>query len=232
MFARARRAPRVRRALVTIALALSTAVTGAGAASAEESWATARARENVHQGRQALARGDAQRAVQDFVAALQVDATYGDAYLELGKLRESLGDPKEAARVYAMALEHIPGFTEAHLARSALFTRNGQRAEAFDDLRRALEQRPRDLAVLGTMVETSIRFKALPQALGFTRRRKAIALAEGNEQVHREALVTELALVRLLDEVDPVVAGKNEHGVRALLAKRAVETKRATPPRR
>lgn len=199
----------------------------ADTARAEESWATARAREQVHQGRQALARGDAQRAAQDFIDALAVDATYGDAYLELGKLRESLGDAKEAARVYAMALEHIPGFTEAHLARSALFTRNGQRDEAFADLRRALEQRPRDLEVLGALVETSIRFKALPQALGYTRRRKAIALADGNDAVHREALVTELALVRLLDETDPVIAGKRETGARALMAKRAVETKRA-----
>ena len=221
--------PRLRRAIRSVAFGL-TLVAAGRAGLAEESWATARAREQVHQGRQALARGDAQRAAQSFIDALAVDATYGDAYLELGKLRESLGDPKEAERVYAMALEHIPGFTEAHLARSALFSRSGQRDAAFADLRRALEQRPRDLDVLGALVETSIRFKALPQALGFTRRRKAIALADGNDAVHREAFVTELALIRLLDETDPVVAGKNETGVRALLAKRAVETKRA--PRR
>lgn len=225
--------PRVPGSNVALGFALGLALWLAAApAPAEESWATARAREQVHQGKQAALRGDTQAAAQSFIDALATDATYGDAYLELGRLRESLGDPREAARVYAMALEHIPGFVEAHLARSSLLARDGRRDEAIADLRQALAQRPRDLDVLGALVETSIRFQALPQALGYARRRKAIAIADGDRAVERQSLVTEIALVRMLDETDPVIAGKSETGVRALYARRAAAAARAQRPKK
>ncbi|MBL8739654.1 MAG: hypothetical protein JNK04_01130, partial [Myxococcales bacterium] len=55
----------------------------------QENWATQRARTLTEQGRAHRKSGDTGRAIARFNEALAIDATFGDAYLELASLREA-----------------------------------------------------------------------------------------------------------------------------------------------
>src|ERR1700722_5755809 len=72
------------------------------------SWqSTSSAEELLREAREHEARQDDFVAIRRYTEALALDPLLGDAYLGLGALRLRRGDPREAVRVYDVALSHL-----------------------------------------------------------------------------------------------------------------------------
>lgn len=215
----------LKRTSSVIALALSVASAMVLQASAhaddvvQENWATKRARELTADGEaeQKAGRGDV--AVQRFRQAIDVDPTYGQAYLDLGALRVSQGDLIEAERTYSAALEHIAGFTDGFLARASVRKRQGKRQGAVSDLESALDFAPTNTAIALQLVEAAVQAGNLPLALGVARRAWRVATEAGDTGSAKEARLSIRALEVLLGGVDPVGAANVENPVRRAIAR-------------
>lgn len=221
----ARRARSIRTAPYVVALVLfALVVPGRARADGTTSpiWATAQAEELTRQGSAHAARGEVDIAARRFLQAIEFDATYGPAYLALGRLHESVGDPREGERAYSLGIEHIGGFAEGLLARASLRSRQHRIPEAIADLAAAVEMRPDDLGVLQLLARAYISVNALPAALAVTRRIEALAESHHDTAASASAHVSARALARLVSEADPVSAGLTKRGtVRRMLALRA-----------
>ena len=183
------------------------------------SWATSQAAEMTRQGREHAGRGETETAMRRYLDALNFDPTYGAAYLSLGALQESVGDPREAERTYSTGLDHVTGFGEAHRARARLRIRQKRVVEAIGDLEAAAGYQPGDAATLRELASAYVSTGALPAALSVTRRVAAVAEESGDEKAAAEARVSARALSLLVGAVDPVVAGgSGRGGVRRALA--------------
>jgi tetratricopeptide (TPR) repeat protein len=212
----------VPRRLSPAALALATLL-AAGAARADDppvSWATAQAIQRTRLGRDHAAQGEPEAAVRSYLDAIGFDATYGPAYLALGDLQAAQGDVGEAERAFSMGIDHVAGFTDALLARAKLRARLHRGAEAIGDLEAAAALRPEAAGVLRALTDAYIAARALPAALAVTRRRLALAEAQGDARDAGEARAEARALAGLVGEVDPVTAGSRGRGAvrRALWA--------------
>ena len=185
------------------------------------SWATAQATELTRQGREHAARGESETAIRRYLDAIKFDPTYGAAYLSLGALQESVGDPREAERTYSTGLDHVTGFAEAHRARARLRIRQKRGMEAVADLEAAAGFQPGDVGTLRELARAYVGIGALPAALAVTRRVAAVAEEMGEAKIAGEAKVGARALSLLVGSVDPVVAGGSGSGrgaVRSALA--------------
>lgn len=194
----------MRRRTIAIALWLTFL---ASPASADEGWATKRARSLTTAGAQNRAAGKVDLALTQLREAIQTDATFGDAYLTLAELREATGELDEAERVLVLGMDHIPGFVEAMLARAELLARARRDGDASSAFLEALRQRPDDEAVLRRLVAIAPRAGLLPVALGAARRLAALARGRADDKTARELFATTRALSMLVAEVDPALAG-------------------------
>jgi tetratricopeptide (TPR) repeat protein len=210
------------RAAITAIIGFVIWVATTADAAAEESWATRRARDLVNEGKAHRAAGHVDVALERFRSAIETDVTYGDAYLELARLREETGEPDEAERVLAVALDHIPGFTEGLRERARIEERSHRYGAAAESLLAATNIAGEDEAILTRLVEVAAKANQLPVALASARRLVAMARAAGNDALVKDRSVTVTALERLLGDVDPVVAGKrSKEAARRALAHRA-----------
>jgi tetratricopeptide (TPR) repeat protein len=184
------------------------------------SWATAQAAQRTRLGRDHAAQGEVDLAVRSYLDAIAFDATYGPAYLALGEIQAARGDAAEAERAFSMGIDHVAGFAEAFVARGRLRARSHRAAEAIADLEAAADLRPEAPGVLRELTDAYIAARALPAALAVTRRRLALAEAQGDGRAAGEARAEARALVGLVGEVDPVTAGGSGRGAvrRALWA--------------
>jgi tetratricopeptide (TPR) repeat protein len=173
-----------------------------------ESWATVRARDLTEQASTHRAAGRTELALKRYLEALEMDGTFGDAYLGLAALRESTGEIDEAERILLLALDRIPGFVTAQIARGDLLTRAKRFREATTILLAALPGAPDEAAVLERVVAVAPRAGLLPAALGAARRLAALARERGDTARAREAEITARALARLVGEADPVASGR------------------------
>jgi tetratricopeptide (TPR) repeat protein len=162
--------------------------------------------ELTRQGRQHAQDGDEQVAIRRFVEAIQLDGSYGPAYLELAAARERTGDWLEAERTYDVAIERVAGFAAALRGRAALRGKLGQSARQLADLEAAarLDETPDALLDLA---QRYIEFKSWPAALGVYRRYAALAERLGDDRAAHDASVHARALSILAGELDPVASG-------------------------
>jgi tetratricopeptide (TPR) repeat protein len=214
-----------RRAKTLGCVALVLALTGeARGQQADEgtSWATKQAAELVRQGTAHAVRGDGAAATRRLLEAISFDPTYGPAYLALAAQHEAGGDVVEAERVYEAGLERVAGFAEGHAARGRLRKRLGRLREAAADFEAALSFAPENVSALEGLYATYVALSALPAALAASRRIEALAEARGDAAAHKEARARSRALVVLLAELDPVMAGARDRGpIRTALARHA-----------
>lgn len=182
------------------------AAAGAKAA-VTDNWATARARSLTDQGRAHFAAGHVDLALKRYNEALEIDSTFGEAYLALAALRESTGEVAEAERVLELGLDRIPGFAEGLQARGDLLARDRRPAEAVASFLAVLALRPDDPEALRRIVATAPQGGLLPVALGAARRLAALATSAGDPKLELEMRREATALSRLLGELDPVRAG-------------------------
>jgi tetratricopeptide (TPR) repeat protein len=188
----------------------------------QENWATQRARALTEQGRAHRKSGDSARAITRFNEALAIDATFGDAYIELAALREASGELDEADRVLAVGLERIPGFVEGLAARGQLYGRAKRYNEATTVFLELAAMKPDDEPTLRKVLQNAMRARQLPVALAAARRLASLAARRDDPVAVKDARLTVKALARLLGEVDPVVQGKRS-GDRVRRALAAVE---------
>jgi tetratricopeptide (TPR) repeat protein len=187
----------------SLALVSSARADGAG-------WTSGSAAELVRQGQEHAKRGDEALATRRFADAVQIDPTYGPAFLELAAARERAGDLLEAERTYDVAIRNVPDFVAAYRARAALLHRLGESDREIADLETAvrLTDAPdplRDLA------QRYVEDRAWPAALATWRKILASAERHADDRLVHEATVQIRALVILSAELDPVAGGASSH---------------------
>lgn len=204
---------------VGIALVLAGALALPRAALAE-SWATAQARQLTDQGDRLVARGEVEAALGRFTQALDLDGSYGPAYLALARARLVRGDPAEADRVLSQGISRVMGFAEGFMARARLRLGLGRRPEAARDAIDAARLASDDPRFVTEAEALCVEAGALPAALGLAR--QIVALTAGDPEAHAAALLRARALMAVVAEVDPVAGGERGRGeVRAALSRYA-----------
>lgn len=186
---------------------------------AREPWGRSAARELLRRGLEHARRGDTALALADLNEATRFDPSFGEAFVELGRLRERTGDLAEAERVYDTAARLPSVRAEALSGRARVAKALGHDAEAFRALEAAVELEP-ERRRLELLAEWYVEKRAWPAALVAWRR--VLSSYDGEPGAERErARVRVQALVLLAAEADPVVAGAAHHGgwVRRALAK-------------
>lgn len=189
---------------------------------AEESWATTRARELVSSGTRSEAGGQTANAIEMYRRALEIDATYEPAYAALGSLRERLGDPEEAERTYAAAIDHVLAPVDVLVSRARLRARTDRVDDAMLDLQAALRHRPSDPALWRTLATTALSHNRLPIALAAYRRLAMLERDLGNIEEERAARVKAIAIARVVGEADPAAGGAHLGEVRRIIAQVAL----------
>jgi tetratricopeptide (TPR) repeat protein len=169
-------------------------------------WSSSSAAELVRQGLEHAQKGDEALATRRFAEAIQLDPSYGPAYLELAGARERAGDLLEAERTYDVAIRSVPEFVAAYRARAALLHKLGESERELSDLETAvrLSDAPDPLRDLATRYVAD---RAWPAALATWRRMLVSAERASDERLLREASVQIRALVILCGELDPVAGG-------------------------
>jgi predicted Zn-dependent protease len=111
------------------------------------------ARPNVHFriGRTLLAKAqgksdeaDVKRAAEEFRAELEIDPANANAAYELGEIYRKQGNGAEARKYFEQAVTSYPSFEEAHVGLAATLVTQGELAQAFEHLQRAVELNPED----------------------------------------------------------------------------------------
>ncbi|HEX9295676.1 MAG TPA: tetratricopeptide repeat protein [Polyangiaceae bacterium] len=169
-------------------------------------WGSSTAQELTRQGREHVKNGHDELAARRFAEAVQIDPTYGPAYLELAAVRERSGDLREAERTYDVAIGRVPDFAGALRARAALLHRLGEGGREIADLEAAarLTDTP---DVFRELAQGHVADGAWPAALATWRKIQALAEKVGDEQLAREANTQIRGLVVLCGELDPVASG-------------------------
>jgi tetratricopeptide (TPR) repeat protein len=180
----------------------------AAASSADELVRQARAHEAAHED---------DVAVRRYMEALSVDPTSGDAWMGLGGLRMKLGDPKEAERVYAAALEHVPALHAALRGRAHALWALERRHDAEDALD-AYATLANDAAALRELAEWYASEGRTPAQLATWRRLLERAARGADVEGAREARRMVRALVILVDRADPAAAPVQPDPTRRALA--------------
>jgi tetratricopeptide (TPR) repeat protein len=188
------------------ALVLACALVSSRAGADGTGWGSGTAAELVRQGQEHVRNGNDALATRRFADAIQLDPTYGPAYLELAGARERAGDLLEAERTYDVAIRNVPDFVPAYRARAALLHRLGESDRELTDLETAvrLTDAPDPLRDLAQRYAED---RAWPAALATWRRMLVTAERRGDAALMHEAGVAIRALVILCGELDPVADG-------------------------
>ncbi len=171
----------------------------------EENWATKQARTLTSQGRAAAGNGQADVAIRRFLDAIELDGTYGPAYLALADLRTRSGEVDEAEKVLDLGLDRIVGFSEGLRAKAELKVTTKRFDAATSLFVDVLKSAPDDRTTLERLIEVATKADRLPVALGAARKLHALAVASGNESERKNAASTVRVLMKLLGSVDPVL---------------------------
>jgi len=187
---------------------LGVARPASAASSADELVRQARAHEAMHED---------DLAVRRYMEALSLDPTSPDAWMGLGALRMRLGDPAEAERVYAAALDHVPSLHVAIAGRARALWAAGRHREAEEALDgyATLESDAAALRELAGWYGSDAR---TPAQLATWRRLLAMASRDADAAAAREARRMVRALVILVDAADPAASPAGPDATRRALA--------------
>jgi len=148
-------------------------------------------------------RGEIPLALREYSAAIEIDSTFGDAYLKLGALRERMGDPREADLVYSAATSLPDIRARALVQRSHLRRSAGLGADALRDLETAVELDEDDRALLAELAQDYVELHAWAAALAVFRRISTLASESGDARALESAQLEVRALRVLAAETDP-----------------------------
>jgi tetratricopeptide (TPR) repeat protein len=88
--------------------------------------------------------GEKQAAIESFRKAIELDASYEEAYFNLGVLLADDGQNEEAEKLLRTATRLDPNFHKAHGRLGVLLQELGRYSEAEAEFRRAIEIDPTD----------------------------------------------------------------------------------------
>jgi tetratricopeptide (TPR) repeat protein len=159
----------------------------------------------LEQARESEGENNDLQAIRRYTEAIELDPTLGEAYLGLGALRLRRGDTREAERVYDVALAHVPALARALVGRAEARWARGDRSEAEDDLE-TYARAAQDPGALRQLAAWYGQEARTPAQLATWRRIRAMAVANGDAALEREALTMVVALQILVGEADPVIA--------------------------
>jgi tetratricopeptide (TPR) repeat protein len=179
------------------------------------SWARASAMEYVARAARLEREDRILEALRWLSEAVQMDPSYGVAYLRLGALRERMGDYDEAELVYGRATRRPQTAAEAFAARAQLLRRLNRTDEAVRDLEASIARGPGKAERLEQLAAWYVERRAWPAALGLWRRLLVDATSAVDEE---RARVQVLALMSLAASTDVVqLEGERDHWERIAL---------------
>jgi tetratricopeptide (TPR) repeat protein len=189
--------------------------------------ASSSADELVLQARQHEAAHEEDVAVRRYTEALTIEPTNADAWLGLGALRMKLGEPSEAERVYATALDRVPRLHAALVGRARARWALGRHAEAEADLDQVATA-DGDVALLRELAGWFADDGRTPAQLAVWRQLLWLAVANAAASAapaqNPDPLVAEArrmvrALVILVDGADPASSPVEPDTTRRILAR-------------
>jgi hypothetical protein len=205
----------VRRASVLVAATVAMLASSPAGASASTS---ASAAELVREAREHEALHDDFVAIRRYTDALTLDPTMGEAYLGLGALRLRRGDPREAERVFDVALSHLPALSRALAGRAEARWALGFRGDAEADLE-AYARSADDPGALRQLADWYAQEAQVPAELATWRRIHALADGRGDAALEHEARTMVRALQILVGGADPASRPAAEDPVRRGIAR-------------
>jgi tetratricopeptide (TPR) repeat protein len=174
-----------------------------------ESWATRSARRWYDRGQHHERHRSYARALDAYARALQADATFGPAYLAMGRLREQIADFDEAELIYDRAIR-LPVVAAEALARRAVMRRKlGRLSEALRDIEAAVQTGTEEPRHLELGAQWYVEARNWSAALAWHRRLESALRGQGDTQRADQVHLQVRALVVLAGDTDPVSAGRD-----------------------
>jgi tetratricopeptide (TPR) repeat protein len=174
--------------------------------------------ELVREGRVHAAAHQDDIAARRYTEAIELDPSDGDAYLGLGEVRMRMGEPREAERVYSVALEHVPTLHAALSGRARARWALGRHDEAEQDLD-TFATLDADATAWRTLAGWYEKDGRAPAQLATWRRLVALAAQNGDVALSREARVMVRALQIVVGPADPASAPLQDDPTRRALAR-------------
>jgi tetratricopeptide (TPR) repeat protein len=187
------------------------------ASMADRAQASSSSDELVRQARAHEAAHEDDLAVRRYMEALSIDPTSEEAWLGLGALRMRSGDAGEADRVYAAALERVPGSRRALLGRARARWFLGHHADAERDLEAYAKVQP-DAPALRELSEWYGADGRGPAQLAVWRRILVLSSRREDVEAEREARRMVRALIVIVDGADPASSPVDPDATRRALA--------------
>ena len=202
----------VRFAFASSALALAALFAARGARASDAS------EELVREGRAHEAAHEDDIAARRFTDAVGIDPGNGDAYLGLGEVRLRMGEPREAERVYTVALEHVPSLHRAFEGRARARWLLGRHGDAEQDLEEyaTLES---DSSAWRSLADWYGADGRAPAQLAAWRRVVVLAGQAGDVALSREARLMVRTLTIVVGPADPASAPPESDATRRALAR-------------
>ncbi len=171
--------------------------------SSESSW-TRSARLYTAEADRLDRQGEPARALSAYHRAIDMDRSFGPAYVGLGRLRERMGDFPEAELVFTRATRTRSGRAAGLYHRALLRQRTGRQREAEQDLQAAIDTRPSETGWMRTLAGWYVASSAWSASLTVWRRLLVLAERRGDKTALHEAQIKVKALSWLAAETDPV----------------------------
>jgi tetratricopeptide (TPR) repeat protein len=122
------------------------------------------------------------KAQQEFERALQIDPTYSQAALSLGRTMNALFDEQKAEAAFRRAIEIDPDYTEARASFAGMLFDLGNFDESVRQLNIVLQREPNNTTALYLLAGAYLRKEAYRESIDTAR--KAISLNPNNAEVH------------------------------------------------
>jgi len=207
----------VLRSRTYIARGVAAALLAMAMAGSSPAHALTSSEELVRQARAHEAAREDDVAARRYLEALRLDPTNGEAYLGLGALRVRTGDLREAERVYSVALEHVPSLRKALAGRARARWGLGLREAALAEMESYVGFEA-NAAALRELADWYAEEGRPPAQLSAWRRIYAIATAEGDAALVKEARLKVRALQILVGPADPAAAPIDPNAARRAIA--------------
>jgi len=187
--------------------AVGTRTTSTPLASEKVSWATRSAQYWYAKAQRQERHHGLLRALEAYSRAIREDSTFGPAYLAMARLREQMGDVREAEAIYTHAAHLLSVESEALARRAVLRHQQGRRDEALRDLQAAVETGNDTTEYLGLLARWYVEQRNWAASLAVHRRLEARLRGSGQTERAAQVHVQVRALVMLAGETDPVTSG-------------------------
>lgn len=126
--------------------------------------------------------GEYQRAITEYLKAMQLDDTATNLNFEIGKLYENLKQYDDAIKYYEIHLNRYPESSETYYALSKVYEKKREYAKSIDVLSKLKEVDKEDVKVLREIARNYYMSSDFKQAVGYYQ--EALKLSPENAQIY------------------------------------------------